>query len=315
MGEKINRKEFLKKFGILSLGSIFAMSKMGSMPAVKAAVSHNSDSEDISKDTIYTDSVSNVDVFTSGQSASDLAKAVNNISKSLHDETTERSSQFTSLSESFSKALAALKNTAVAKAIGVSGTTFPTVTAELSKIKDNKNWNKTITTPSKITIPAGYHNGNGFVDASSLKTPSGKKSITSNGTHDVTNYESVEVNVSPSLAGHLSYYKETGRLVPGDNGRITVPQGSWLLIVISANNESSPRMNYSGVTNVESGDATLTHVVYTHDDENSSCKVGVWVGEGGGSSVSVTCVDVRSASAVIHFTYRYVANAILFRVS
>ncbi len=85
MSEKISRRDFLKKSGIIGAGVIFAFSKFGNMPAVKAAVSDNSASNNISKDTIYTEQLSGEDTFKSGQNASDLAKAVNQINASLNE--------------------------------------------------------------------------------------------------------------------------------------------------------------------------------------------------------------------------------------
>lgn len=52
--------------------------------------------------------------------------------------------------------------------------------------------NKTLSFGESIMIPEGYHNGNGKIGAQS---PSGAKTITSNGAHDVTFYATANVNV------------------------------------------------------------------------------------------------------------------------
>ena len=131
---------------------------------------------------------------------------------------------------SFSNALANLKNTAIAKAINVTGKTFTAVVEELSSIVDHKGWNKTLTRPEKVMIPKGFHGGNGFIDASSLmlkpketlvltepvekancvdyafvrtsglmKLPTKNYKIKENGSYIVTDYKSVEVEVSSNL--------------------------------------------------------------------------------------------------------------------
>ena len=141
---------------------------------------------------------------------------------------------------SFSKALANLKNTAIAKAINVTGQTFNAVIEELSSIVDNEGWNKTIDSPEKVMIPEGYHDGKGYIDASSLmvvpeetlvltepvektncidyafvrtsglmKIPTMNYDILENGRYNVTNYKSVVVNVSNNLKRLGTYDSST----------------------------------------------------------------------------------------------------------
>lgn len=208
---KSSRRSFIRKWGLLSLGTIFAASQMtNKMPKVHAEVLDNAESNDISKDIIRMSKASaSTDVFASGQTAEDLANSVNGLSKS------------------FSDALASLKDTAVAKAINAAGTTFTDVIASLATIADKSGFAKTLSAPEKVIIPAGYHDGTGFVDASALmkvptqtltlsaptngtdcvdyakvvtsglmKTPTANLDITSNGTYTVTNYKTVKVDVS-----------------------------------------------------------------------------------------------------------------------
>ena len=115
---KTSRRNFIKKWGLLSLAGLFGLSKMGNMPVVKAAVSDNAEAEDISKDIIR---CSSSGVFTSGETAEDLADAVNG----LHD--------------SFSNALTDLKATDVATFVGAQGSTFTTV---IEKLKSNFYFDK-----------------------------------------------------------------------------------------------------------------------------------------------------------------------------
>ncbi len=221
---KSSRRSFIRKWGLLSLGTIFAASQMtNKMPKVHAEVLDNAESNDISKDVIRMSKASaSTDVFVSGQTAEDLANSVNGLSKS------------------FSDALASLKNTAVAKAINAAGTTFTDVIASLATIADKSGFAKTLSAPEKVIIPAGYHDGTGFVNASALmkvptqtltlsaptngtdcinyakvatsglmQTPTANLDITSNGTFTVTNYKTVKVNVSTTLKGKPYYRKIT----------------------------------------------------------------------------------------------------------
>ena len=211
---KSSRRSFIRKWGLLSLGTIFAASQMtNKMPKVHAEVLDNAESNDISKDVIrMSAAASSTDVFTSGQTAEDLANSVNGLSKS------------------FSNALADLKDTAVAKAINAAGNTFTDVIASLATILDQSGFSKTLSAPEKVIIPAGYHDGTGYVDASSLmvvptqtltlsaptngtdcvnyakvvtsglmQTPTANLDISSNGTYTVTNYKTVKVNVSQGV--------------------------------------------------------------------------------------------------------------------
>lgn len=70
----------------------------------------------------------------------------------------------------------------------------------------------TITDTSAVTIPAGYYNGSGKIQTSGMiVTPTATKSITSNGSHDVTNYAIANVNVEPSVDVELdTKYSDSG---------------------------------------------------------------------------------------------------------
>ena len=173
---KTSRRSFIKKWGILSLAGLFGLSKMGNMPVVKAAVNDNAEAKDISNDVIRCNTN---DVFTSGETAADLADAVNG------------------LNQSFSNALTDLKNTDVAKAVGANGSKFPTVIGVLGAIKTYLSGavSKNVQVGSSYKIPKGYHDGTSEIKAVA-KSGTNPTKITTNGTHSTGGYETVNVQVS-----------------------------------------------------------------------------------------------------------------------
>lgn len=173
---KTSRRSFIKKWGILSLAGLFGLSKMGNMPVVKAAVNDNAEAKDISNDVIRCNTN---DVFTSGETAADLADAVNG------------------LNQSFSNALTDLKNTDVAKAVGANGSKFPIVIGVLGAIKTYLSGavSKDVQVGSSYKIPEGYHDGSSEIKAVA-KSGTNPTQITTNGTHSTGGYESVNVQVS-----------------------------------------------------------------------------------------------------------------------
>lgn len=140
------------------------------------------------------------------------------------------------LKSAFSSALTALKNTAIAQAVGATvSDNFAQVIAKLATIVNRGKVTQTLNTSTKsYTIPAGYHNGQGTVSlttqektitasrsAQTVTPDSGKVlskvtvnkfpdatgsypasgNITSNGTHDMgagNNYRYVKVDVHPT---------------------------------------------------------------------------------------------------------------------
>ena len=223
--QKLTRKDFIKGSSIAVLATAFGLSKLGNLGSVKAAVSDNSTNDDISNDVIYIDSeVQSTDVFTSGQSAKRLAESVNEVNKSLTEKIEE-------LYNSFSLALADLKNTAVAKAINAVGTTFPKVIDLLAKINVYTNsgtedyatssGNITVTSVDGADIPEGfYSNGLGLegddpshisIDRKSLLSEenlrdSGIRTVTDNGVYSTLKdeesaYESIVVDIDKDSEG------------------------------------------------------------------------------------------------------------------
>lgn len=86
---------------------------------------------------------------------------------------------------------------------------------QIGTMPDRGGINKTLSFGESIAIPEGYHNGNGKIDAQS---PSGAKSITSNGAHDVTAYATANVNVpAPTLYVKCGFHN-----MPYNDGPSTV---------------------------------------------------------------------------------------------
>jgi hypothetical protein len=97
-------------------------------------------------------------------STEELNEAINTSQNNLKDYT-DRKCQ--ALENSFSEALTALKNTAIARAVGAVGNTFTSVIAKLATIVDRGKVTQTLdTTTTSYTIPQGYHNGQGTVSIS-----------------------------------------------------------------------------------------------------------------------------------------------------
>ena len=200
MAKNENRKKFLKNAGILGLAGLFGFSKMGNMPIVKAAVNDNAEAKDISNDIIRCNTN---DVFNSGETAAELADAVNG------------------LNASFSSALTDLKNTDVAKAVGANGSKFPTVIGVLGAIKTYLSGavSKSVQVGSSYKIPAGYHDGSSEITAVA-KSGTNPTKITTNGTHSTGGYESVNVQVSNTV--NLSVYTTSGSPFTITNGKSNV---------------------------------------------------------------------------------------------
>lgn len=104
------------------------------------------------------------------------------------------------LKTAFSSALTALKNTAIAQAVGATGTTFTSVINKLGEIVNRGNVSQTLSPNSSYTIPQGYHAGGGIVTAIANTDTF---SVTSNGTHDMgisnlNRYLNVNVPIDPS---------------------------------------------------------------------------------------------------------------------
>ncbi len=92
MSNKMTRADFLKKIGLFSLVGAFGLSKFGSMAPVQAAVSDNTNTRNLTKDQIHTTAAKQeTDVFTSGQSAAELAEAVNKLAAKIDSDFIKKS--------------------------------------------------------------------------------------------------------------------------------------------------------------------------------------------------------------------------------
>ena len=114
------------------------------------------------------------------------------------------------LYRNFSNALTSLKNTAIAQAVGATGSTFASVIATLGNIVNRGAVSQSITantTTQTYTVPEGYHNGSGVVTVSPQQH-SDTYSVTSNGTTDMGEshnyrYVSVSADVTHTIQPYL----------------------------------------------------------------------------------------------------------------
>ena len=74
---------------------------------------------------------------------------------------------------SFEQAKSTIVNSALGKALGLTASmTLATIASKIAGVANRGAWTNTITTANgKATIPAGYHNGSGYVQASGLYVP------------------------------------------------------------------------------------------------------------------------------------------------
>ena len=106
-------------------------------------------------------------------------------------------------------ALTDLKNISIAKAVSANGDSLSSVINTLGTITNQGNKSFIISSTGSTTIPAGYYNGTGKITTSGLVKPSGTKSITSNGTYNVSGYESAIVNIpKSSLEGDVKVVQD-----------------------------------------------------------------------------------------------------------
>lgn len=85
-------------------------------------------------------------------------------------EINEQNTFINGLKADFSQALTDLKATAVAQAVGATGSTFASVIAKLAEIVDRGAVSQSLNPGGSYTVPKGYHNGSGKVTAKSNTT-------------------------------------------------------------------------------------------------------------------------------------------------
>lgn len=133
------------------------------------------------------------------------------------------------LKQAFSDALTALKNTAIAQAVGATGSTFTAVINKLAEIVNNGDTSKTITagTSNKTSsIPAGYTSG-GTITVK--PTPSQTKTVTPSTSAQTISPDSGKLLSSVSISAISPQYTDTRRTATdgGNDGTpyIRMPYG------------------------------------------------------------------------------------------
>ncbi len=177
---KISRKDFLKKSGVLALVTAVSASKLGNLGEAHAAVLDNTELKDVSKDTIYIQNSSTdteEEPFQSGNNVSALANVVNG------------------LNAKFLAAFDALKETALVKAAFKANdktiddeTKYQDIVDMLATVEDKDAVTFTQDSVSEQEIPAGYYAEGSKIEVdreSLLSTDNlrngGSKTIISNG--------------------------------------------------------------------------------------------------------------------------------------
>ena len=119
---------------------------------------------------------------------------------------TSLTNQINELNRTFSSALTALKNTAIARAVGATGTTFTSVIATLAQIPIRYNTAKAIVPGQTETLLPGYYTSNHSISVAAETGTYGP--VTVNGTFDMgaTNtyrYVNVNVQTAPQALSNL----------------------------------------------------------------------------------------------------------------
>ena len=201
------------------------------------------------------------------------------------------------LKSSFSSALTSLKNTAIAQAVGATGSTFASVIATLGNIVNRGAVSQSITATTSTqtyTVPAGYHNGSGVVTVSPQQH-SGTYSVTSNGTKDMGashNYRYVSVSVFNFTCD--SVVTNSHKL--GNNGTSTVNVLSGKTLTVG--NSYIVFLEgtyYTNLVNISSNPGlTLTQLANWRND---------YTGDVGSFNNRILKITVTSSSYSLNITY------------
>ncbi len=150
----------------------------------------------------------------------------------------------------FSNALTTLKNTAVAKAVGATGSTFTDVISKLATITNQGAQTKSLNCGESYAIPAGYHNGSGKITANSLasqtKVDSGKSAAVASAM--LAGYQAW-VNGN-KITGNITT-RNTGSQDVTSNKTVSLPAGYYP-------NDHSVKVNVSSTGELAVGSVTST---------------------------------------------------------
>lgn len=190
------------------------------------------------------------------------------------------------LYQAFSSALTALKNTAIAQAVGANGSTFTSVIAKLDEIVNRGKVTTSIGLGQSYTIPQGYHNGQGTVSNSvpdarnsskvgTLTKADGRRVHSLREIWRVANSDGTTRTCFELPA--TGYYENTDIVAATDaqikNLGWLIPSGTKS---ITANGNNQDVKNYASVNvNVPRGNLNVSVVISGQGDRTSfNCNVG-----------------------------------------
>ena len=123
---------------------------------------------------------------------------------------------------SFEQAKSTIVNSALGKALGMAASTaLATAAAKIASIVNRGAWTSSITTYNgKVTVPAGYHNGSGYVQASITNRGAWSSTITTAGG---------SVTIPAGYHNGSGKVSVSGLYIPPtyDSGAYTVPTGLY----------------------------------------------------------------------------------------
>lgn len=189
----------------------------------------------------------------------------------------------TDLEGSFSSALTALKDTAIAQAVGANGSTFTSVITKLGTIINRGRVTKSLTNGESYTIPKGYHNGQGTV---SVAAHTEQGYIYANGNHDLGashNYRYIQVSVPIAESG---YGIASGPCYNTSVSNVVPVQGRYLVIVNAR--AHGGQYTYPGIGITYSGGTFVSNTTVYALDNNKWVR-NTWAIINADAGSTITC--------------------------